>query len=306
MRSRFFLLALGLSILSYVSCNFQNQSISHTLGHDDNIGDRLWLWGHGEDTLVSKYNLPEGDALSPKKAADTLGISNICMIRWLGKPEPPYNDYLEQFEEAKRFAWSVIDSAPQPYLEKKKSAFEIAYEMPNLTTLYLDDFFIANAIPDPGDPAYPHAPAKLTINELKSLHDEASSSEGPLDIAVVLYSTQLNQGIINYLEYVDVVSFWTWRSADLEFLDDNFIKYRKLVPDKRTMLGIYMWDFGGGGQPVPIEKMEKQCNFALRKMKEGEIEGVIFHCSPICSLGIEAVEYVKKWIESNKDKKILN
>jgi len=45
-----------------------------------------------------------------------------------------------------------------------------------------------------------------------------------------------------------------------------------------------------------MELMKLQLNFALEQFKKGQIEGMIFHCTPLCDLGLEAVEYSKKWI----------
>ena len=61
-----------------------------------------------------------------------------------------------------------------------------------------------------------------------------------------------------------------------------------------------MWDFGGK-QPIDLEFMKYQLDFALELFRKGEIEGTIFHCTPLCNKGLEAVEYSKKWIEETKD-----
>ena len=120
---------------------------------------------------------------------------------------------------------------------------------------------------------------------------------------MVIYSDtlrDLGQGIKLHLDCCDVVSFWTWFAANLVSLEDNFRKYREIVPDKPTLLGIYMWDFGNM-KPITMDLMKLQLAFALKKFKQGQIDGMIFHCTPLCGLGLEAVEYSKKWIAEYGD-----
>jgi len=52
------------------------------------------------------------------------------------------------------------------------------------------------------------------------------------------------------------------------------------VPGKRTLLGLYMWDFGTR-RPMPLDRMKKQCALALKWLQEGRIEGMIFLATSI-------------------------
>jgi len=282
-------------IMSLDSC----RSISRTKTSTDdlrqyepNLGDRLWMWGHGPGTTNDRYNIPTGKNIDMADAIDYMGIPNICVIRWLGKPEPPFDEYIKQFHKAKRVAWSVIDGAPQSYEQKKQWAFELSEKMPNLVSFYLDDYFVDRAIPEAGQE---DSPTNLTFDEILDLRKEMDSLKRPADLSVVVYDFQIQSGIKRHIEVCDVVSFWTWRATELVNLEDNFRKYRDNVPDKPTLLGIYMWDFGNK-KPITMELMKLQLDFALRKFQEKQIEGMIFHCTPLVDLGLEVVEYSKKWI----------
>jgi hypothetical protein len=81
----------------------------------------------------------------------------------------------------------------------------------------------------------------------------------------------------------------------IKSIDANFRKYRSLVPEKPTLLGIYMWDFGGKKE-LSKELMAQQLDYAYRLYKEGQIEGLIFHCTPLCNKGLAAVDYARQWI----------
>ena len=61
-----------------------------------------------------------------------------------------------------------------------------------------------------------------------------------------------------------------------------------------------MWDFGEG-KPISLKLMEHQCRLGLQWLKKGEIEGMIFHCTPLCDMKLEAVEWSKNWIARHGD-----
>jgi len=268
--------------------------------YEPNLRDRLWMWGHGPGTTNGLYNIPTGNNIDMADAVDSMGIPNVCVIRWLGKPEPPFDEYVKQFQKTKRVAWSVVDGAPQDYEQKKKWAFELSEKMPNLVNFFLDDYFHGESIPPEGQI---DSPACLTLGQIHDLRKEMNTLKRPTDLSVVLYSYQLaggGAGLKRHIDTCDVVSFWTWHATDLVALEDHFRKYREIVPDKPTLLGTYMWDFGNS-QPITMELMKLQLDFALKQFKKGQIEGMIFHCTPLVDLGLESVEYSKKWIAEYGD-----
>lgn len=174
-------------------------------------------------------------------------------------------------------------------------AFEMASKMPNLVSVYLDDFFIGAATPKQNE-----SPGNLTVSGIQALKEELDAQKRRLDLSLVLYSNQLNPSISQHIRFCDVVSFWTWKATELVNLQRSFGTYRQIIPDKRTLLGIYMWDFGNC-KPVTLELMEHQCALGLQWLKEGKIEGLIFHCTPLCDMKIEAVEWSKNWIARHAD-----
>ena len=268
--------------------------------YEPNLRDRLWMWGHGVGSTNDLYNIPTGKNIDMADAIDAMGIPNVCVIRWLGKPEPPFDEFIKQFNKTKRVAWSVVDGAPQSYEQKKQWAFELHEKMPNLVNFFLDDYFHGESKPPEGQI---DSPACLALDQVRDLRKEMNTLKRPTDLSVVLYSYQLaggGAGLKRHIDACDVVSFWTWHATDLVALADNFKRYREIVPDKPTLLGTYMWDFGNG-KPITMELMKLQLEFALEQFKKGQIEGMIFHCTPLVDLGLEAVEYSKKWIAEYGD-----
>ena len=147
-------------------------------------------------------------------------------------------------------------------------------------------------------------PASCSLADLREIRKKLTLSGGrKLDLGVTLYMSQLNPAICRHLDLCDVISIWSSKADELADLNGLFAKYRQLVPNKRTLLGISMWDFGSR-KPLPMDLMRKQCETGLKWLKEGHIEGMIFLASNICDMKIEAVEYVKQWIAWHGDEPV--
>lgn len=263
------------------------------------LRDRLWMWGHDSGSLKSGYSIGEkGTDIEPAAALEYMGIPNVCMVRFTGTPLPPFDDYVKQFTHTRRLTWSIVDGAKNFTNEQKRQqALDLATRTPNLVGLDLDDFFIGDAIPKPGAT---EARANLAVAELEKVARERTVAGRRLDLSMVIYSNQLHPSIAQHVDLVDTVYFWTWKARDLVNLEANFAKYRQIAPQKPTLLGIYMWDFGEKKE-IPIPLMEHQCRLALEWLKQGQIDGLIFHCTPLCGMKFEAVEWSRAWIAKHAD-----
>lgn len=277
----------------------------------ETLRDRLWMWGHESEIILGSANIPMGNKIGIADAIKWMGIPNVCVINHGDFVKLPYEDaYINQFKDVKNVAWSLM-SGPEwsPQFDKIRKytyeqliaeGFKLVDKMPNLNEFYLDDFFDYLAPPDATTGL---SKSYLSLERLKKLKSDMQNLKHETKLTMVLYTHQLNPGIKPYFEYIDRVSLWTWWGNDLSILEDNFRKYRELVPDKPTLLGIYMWDFGNE-KPITLEGMKLQLDFAYGKLKTGEVEGLIFHCTPLVSLDLEAVKYAKQWIAEHGDEKM--
>lgn len=269
------------------------------LPYERTLRDRLWMWGHDSGSLVAGYGIGDkGTDIEPAAALEYMGIPNVCMVRFTGTPLPPFDDYVKQFAKTKRLTWGFVDNARNFTTEEKKpQALDLATRTPNLVGLDMDDFFIGDAVPktEGGE-----ASAHLTVAQVEAVRKELDVAGRRLNLSMVIYSNQLHPAIKRHVDLVDAVYFWTWKARDLIHLEANFAAYRKIAPTKKTLLGIYMWDFGEK-KTLPLELMEHQCRVALDLLKKGEIEGLIFHCTPLCGMKLEAVEWSKTWIRQHAD-----
>jgi len=263
--------------------------------YENNLRDRLWMWGHDSgdyDGPKREYNIPLSAPMSMAEGIKSMGIPNVCVIR----RGTPNEEYRKQFKDVKRIAWNLAMGSNQSYYAIKDYVFGLRDTMPNLTGYYLDDFFCFGDKPefDKNSETEP-APAALSMDEMKQLHEETIAYKRRLDLAIVLYTHQLCPSIKPIMKYVDLVSLWIWSGSDIQKIDDNFRKYRSFVPDKPTLLGIYMWDFGGKKE-LSKDFMVKQLDYAYKLYKEGKVEGLIFHCTPLCNKCLAAVDYASEWI----------
>jgi len=413
------------------------------------VRDRLWVWAIVEGAFKDNYGnfgLPNnGDnRMTPIQAAEFLDIPNSIFIRLNNMPAPPYDEYITQYRNVERLMWSFVGDGGRTTAAEQEHVLELARKTPNVTGLFMDDFFKGNATPAetasrlwlaqnnvalpvivtfrfenpveadsleleqsawkhgsyltsdvavdlrdgndwkehgnvrledrpnakaslalpgkgmkelrlrllgthdtdgahsvglsgvrflkngslmdiskatveasstfPGHPpenlllnapssVEPEARAAVTVARLREIKEKMAQMDRKLDLGVVLYTFQLNPAIRGHIDLCDIVSFWSWTTADLLKLPENFAKYREIVPDKRTLLGIYMWDFGSR-KPYPLDVMKMQCDLGLKWLKEGKIEGMIFTCTNLCDMGIEAVEWSKRWIAEHGKEKI--
>ena len=153
------------------------------------------------------------------------------------------------------------------------------------------------------------APAALSpwqvLDVQKELQTTAPKCRGKkLDLSIVWYTHQLHPSIKGHIDQVDVVYFWTWNATQLVDLEKNFKAFRDICPDVRVRLGVYMWNFNNKAV-IPLELMKHQLDCAHRWLISGEVEGLIFHCTPLCDMGLEAVEYSRRWIDTHGEEKIM-
>jgi hypothetical protein len=295
-----------------------------------NIRDRMWMWGHDSGSLESYISKEKGGRIYPAAAIKSMGIPNVCMVPFTGTPSPgEYDDYARQFDDPaiKRFTWSFIHGSAQKSHEIKSAALRQAAKYKNFVGLDMDDFFQGNAAaiqngvkvdPVPAESAasprekatksHSVAPAALSPSQVVEVQKELSTTApkcrgNKLDLSLVWYTHQIHPSIKRHIDAVDVVYFWTWNANHLVDLEENFKAFRNICPDVRVRLGIYMWNFDDKKE-IPPELMKHQLDCARRWLISGEVEGLIFHCTPLCDMKLEAVEYSRRWIDQHGDESV--
>lgn len=291
-------------------CAFRNLKVKEfrppAISYDDALRDHCWMWGHDSgvyDGVDNIYGIPLSEPISMADACRYMGIPNVCVIRW----QLPEGAYMEQFRRMKRFSW-VLTGEPGAYELFRDFAFKVADGYPNFVGFDLDDFFLRNYSTLEGDGETCKL-GHLSLRQLDGLRRRIGAYARALDVKMVTYerdfaaSAEVSPGVSGCapaLRRADTAMYWTWNGSELDNLRENFARYRRDAPGKPTLLGIYMWDFGGK-RPIPLDLMKKQLDVALDLYGRREIDGFVFHCTPLVNKNLEAVEYARRWIAEHAD-----
>jgi hypothetical protein len=261
------------------------------------VRDRLWLWGHDAGAHNDGWGLPRPSRMTPAEAAFYLGIPNLIMVRYQGRPPLPFDQYALPFRALKRVVWSVVGAQGQTDERERAHVLDLAARHPNLTGLMLDDFFGSE------QPAQASDQAALPADQLRELRSQLTVAGRRLRLWAVLYEHQLGRPLAPYLELLDLVSFWTWGSERLKELEANLERLEQEAPRCGRVLGCYLWDYGRK-KPMPLNLMRHQCEVGLRWLRQGRIAGMIFLASCLCDLDLEAVEWTRNWIAQVGDEQL--
>ena len=265
------------------------------------------MFGHDpgqHDRPGNVFNIPPSAGVSQAEACRMMGVSNLMVCIW----SQPGEEYLRQFKGLKRVSWAVENGWTKQVMKREIYAKQMPYvenlfkKMPNLVGVDFDDWFYMEPRPESAFETLECgrrevvAAGPMSERELRQARRRIASWGRPADMRLIVYSRDVPvPGILPVIDVFDTVTFWTWDAADLARLRENFAMYRKFVPEKPTLLGMYMWDFGGK-KPIGVDTMRRQLDFALEKFRCGEIDGVIFHCTPLVDKNIPEVEMCRKWI----------
>jgi hypothetical protein len=254
------------------------------------IKDKLWLWGQNPGSHHrGSWNLPGTNRMTPIEGCEYFGIKNCCRVVMVNEPSPPFDKDAQELRSLDQVVWSVVGDSGSDRSDtmfgELDEVIRIANRFPNIVGGILDDFFVPKRL----EYFKPEHVRKIR----ERLHTEADRK---LDLRVVLYDYQLKYDVKPYLDECDVITYWTMNGSALVNLERNFDTVLSLTPDKRRMLGIYMWNYDEG-RPLTRAQMDLQLDRCLTLLNNKSIEGVIICSNCIADVGIEAVDWTKKWIE---------
>ncbi len=285
----------GAAALAGCSCPFRGGKDGR-VPYGDTIGDRLWMWGHHSMSFAAQlekkcnYNLPLDRRIDMAAACREMNIPGCFVVRWFNLPEKAeLPEYMKQFKDTKRVGFSITDSAVETFEEKVRLGLEYAGLMPNLTTLIMDDFWCgAN---------------NSKLEQIYRAKEEIVKRN--LRLSIVLYSDQngLKSEYSEVLNLCDEVTFWFWHGKNVNTIESQVAKLKDLVGhEKPILLGQYMYDFGGKKE-MPGKSMEIQLEHTSRLLSQKAIDGVIFHCTPLVDMNLDAVRVSRAWIRENATRK---
>ena len=270
--------------------------------YDETVRDRLWLWGHHANALLRKKpvktfaGLPSRPHTGMLEGCKYLGIPNLAFINWGGGvnmvPDDPDDPFYTRFCELKRTAWKISMGGPENLIPRTEIAFRYQKVTGNLTTCFLDDYFIEEKYVRP-------------LDELTEVRERLHSHD--IKLTVVLYTDQgggIKDSIKPSLDVCDEVSLWFWHGKNVDTMDLQVRKCREFIGKEKSMLlGLYIWDWGAG-RPIGEERMRHQLDLARQYLADGTVSGLIFHTNLICDMDDPAVELSRRWIAGHGEEHI--
>lgn len=260
--------------------------------------DKFWIFGvraHQDDIYLGRYKADTWSRITPAEAAFMLDVPNLMLINCDGIPVPFSCDaygYAESFIALDKVYWSATGSAGFRLGIEEKFICDLAEKYPNVCGTMLDDLFH----PFKDDP---RANEKV-IAILDEVRTGLNKACRPMDLYMVWYTHQIDSPHIDVLNHVDGFSIWTSDYTKLTELEKNFEILERKFPNKKKMLGIYMYSFLEG-KPIPNEYMEIQCELGLRLMKEGRLDGMIFEDNAVMGIGLPSELWLRDWIKKVKN-----
>ncbi len=261
------------------------------------VRDRVWIWAHraGAHNEYWLRKMTRKSSIEPVDAADYMGIDNIIMVRYEGEPQPPFDRHFGPFRKKKKVIWSLSGIGGVTSEEERCEVLKLAAGESNIVGFVLDDFFCGGAFDVPPDDNDVPIPASLTPQQLAGIHENMVIGGRRLDLSAVLYTRQISPRAVHHLRHVDWIQMWTWSAKKIDEMEENLTRLEKLNLGKKIIVGCYMFDYSIL-EPMPVELMKTQSELALKWLKAGRIEGIIFLGTPICDLGLEAVEWTREWL----------
>lgn len=115
----------------------------------------------------------------------------------------------------------------------------------------------------------------------------------------MVYAHELKQeNWAGFTDFLDVVSFWVWKSKDLVNLDRYIEQCRELFPGKPINVGCYLRDFTLL-DAVPMELLKRQWEFVGKAVAAGTIQGYSIISGKLIDMHPEQAAWVRDFIRAN-------
>ena len=248
--------------------------------------DKLWNWGH----LEGSHNEITGFSctMSPERFAKEYGISRSFIVSYGGNIQPPFTALAKRMKDLKEIKWSVVGDSSSPLPDAKLGNTDdvlacIESGAENITGGVMDDFFSAERMK--------RFPPEVLMEIRKKLNAQG------LDFWCVLYDTQLDYDLEEYLKCFDGVSFWIWGCDKIQNVETYLKKFFALTKNNKKMLGVYLWNYlDVGGGLMDSEQFEKQVKRYFGLLEENAVDGVIFCSNTLGDADLETNRILKDCI----------
>ena len=258
------------------------------------VRDLLWVWGNPEMTTTGKHAAATFAQASPAERAQLLGVSNVIMAGYgLPNDDQKAEAWMREISGCSRIVWEIMADGeggpPFVYQERMAQVHRLVRKYPKIEAVLLDDM------------------STVKINKgfkpehIRQMRKLLSGEYAGVDLWGVWYTMTFDrEGIEQYIKELDVINLWTWHAKDVTDLEKNVAHCERLFPEKPIVLGLYLYDYGGGRR-MPMDLLRFECETALELAHAGRIEGIVFLT---ITNDAEAVGWVADWIKRVGDQEL--
>jgi len=272
--------------------------------------DKFWMFGvraHQDDIwLAQTCGRPMEDRdrvwsrITAAEGAFMLDIPNMLMINCDGIPVPFSQDaygYAESFKRLDKVMWGVTGSGGFRVGNEEQFICKLAEKYPNIGGAFMDDVF----------GKFTKLPEDERIGKcaeyMKVIRDGLDKACRPMELYTVWYTHEMWAAVPEIFDMIDGISMWTWHCEELPQMSERFEILEKTFPKHKKFLGVYMYDFPSR-KPVPLDLMEHQCEYGLKLLKEGRLDGMIFEANSVMGVGLPSEKWLTEWIDKVKNTEI--
>ena len=224
-----------------------------------------------------------------------LDVPNVIMITSDCDPAPYSKNaygYMESFCRMQNVVWSITGSGGFRAGNEEDFVCHLTECYPNVSGVFADDFLGQGQS------------STMTDEEKRamvlSIRKKLDTACRPLSMWLTVYTRDIESCDPSLYGLFDNLTLWTWEYRELENLSRNFERFEQKFPSNKKYLGIYILDYPSK-QPIPDEYMELQCEYALKLLREGRIDGMIFLTNCVMGVGLSSEYWLRQWIDRVKN-----
>jgi hypothetical protein len=267
------ILLIGLLLSSAAHLAVSGQAVgteSNAQSAPNRIRDLMWVWGLAGVGTDGPHTSATFAQASPAERSRLINVPSIIMAgNGLPRNDEDAVEWTSEVAHAPRLIWEIATDReeggpPFVYDVTVARVRRLAAAHPQIEGVLLDDMS-SLGIDHGFKPAH-----------IRSVRELLADTHEQVKVWGVVYTMNLDrEAIADYIRELDVISLWVWHAKDIPQIADTVALLRNRFPDKPIVLGLYLYDYGGG-QRMPLELLEQQCATALRLAHAGDIEGMVF------------------------------
>jgi hypothetical protein len=271
MKNQMLFIGLPVLIVAFLVCGGEAEAAeSDAPSAQKEILDLMWVWGITGVGTDGPHTAASFAQATPAARARLIGVPSIVMAgNGLPRNDGDADARSREVAQAPRLLWEIATDReeggpPFVYEETIARVRRLAATYPQIEGVLLDDMSSLGI--DHG----------FKPKHIRAVRELLGDTHGQVKVWGVVYTMNLDrEGMAGYIRELDVISLWVWHARDIPRMAKDVARLRTEFPGKPIVLGLYLYDYGGG-QRMPLARLEEQCATALRLAHAGDIEGMVF------------------------------